>query len=357
MGEKDTLLLVGTAKGLFTLRRAASGDKWKLEGPHFPGRAVYAAFYDDRGGRSDMWAAATSWHFGAELLKSTDMGATWDAPEKMRIKMPANTKSSLENIWQITAGAGNDTLYVGVAPAALFESHDRGGTWALNKGLWKHPHRKKWQPGFGGLCLHTIVTDSKSPKDIKIAISTGGVYQSADGGDSWTVTNTGVKAYFLPDQYPEFGQCVHKIARHPSKKRTFFLQNHHGVYRSTDGAVTWKEIENGLPSNFGFGLTVSDSGSVFIVPLDSDGVRFTCEGKLRVYRSRDDGRSWEGLTKGLPQKNSYEVILRDAVASTGTNIFFGTKNGKLFGSPDDGDSWKLIEGSLPEINCVKAFRI
>ena len=357
MAEKGTLLMVGTAKGLFILERAAGGDKWSIDGPHFPGLAVYSAFLDQRKGRNEMWAAPASWHFGAELCKSTDMGKSWDMPEKRRIKMPANTKQSLENIWQIAPGAGTDSLYVGVAPAALFESHDRGEIWSLNKGLWKHPHRKKWTPGFGGLCLHTIVTDAKDPNDIKIAISTGGVYQSADGGGSWNVTNTGIKAYFLPDPFPEFGQCVHKIARHPKKRNTYFLQNHHGVYRSRDGATTWQEIESGLPSNFGFGLTVSSAGSVFIVPLQADGQRFTCEGKLRVYRSRDDGKSWEPLIKGLPQKNAYEVILRDSVDSTGTDIFFGTKNGKLFGSTDDGDSWKLIEGSLPEICCVKAYAI
>lgn len=357
MAKKETLLLVGTAKGLFILRRPNGSDKWETDGPHFAGRAVYSAFYDDRAGRSDLWAGPVSWHFGAELSKSTDMGATWDAPERMRIKMPANTKKSLENIWQIAPGADADTLYVGVAPAALFESHDRGETWKLNKGLWSHPHRKKWSPGFGGLCLHTIITDKKDPLNIKIAISTGGVYQSSDGGNKWKVTNTGVKAYFLPDPYPEFGQCVHKIARHPKKKNTYFLQNHHGVYRSRDGAETWTEIESGLPSNFGFGLTVSDSGSVFIVPLDSDGKRFTCDGKLRVFRSSDDGDTWKALTKGLPQKDAYEVILRDAVSSAGNEVYFGTKNGKLFGSPDNGDSWKMIQGSLPEICCVKSYSI
>jgi photosystem II stability/assembly factor-like uncharacterized protein len=357
MAMNGTLLLVGTAKGLFVLTRETDSDEWQLDGPHFAGRAVYAAYFDNRKGRSDLWAAATSWHFGAELLKSTDMGKTWDEPEQMRIKMPKTTKQSLENIWQIAPGGDVDSLYVGVAPAALFESHDRGETWALNKGLWKNPHRKKWTPGFGGLCLHTIVTDPKNPKDIKIAISTGGVYQTADGGETWAATNKGVKAYFMPNQFPEFGQCVHKIARHPKKNDTFYLQNHHGVYRSRDGATTWEEIENGLPSNFGFGLTVSSAGSVFIVPLQADGVRYTCEGKLRVYRSRDEGKSWEPLTKGLPQKNAYEVILRDSVDSTGTDIFFGTKNGKLFASGDDGDSWKLIEGSLPEICCVKAYAL
>ncbi len=352
----NTLLMVGTAKGLFILRRGGNGQ-WSIKGPHFAGRAVYSAFYDDRKGRNEMWAAATSWHFGAELCKSIDMGATWDAPERMRIKMPANTKKSLENIWQIAPGAGDDTLYVGTAPGGLFESHDRGETWKLNSGLWKHPHRRKWAPGFGGLCLHTIVTGKRNPNDIKIAVSSAGVYQTADGGETWKSSNEGIKAYFLPNQYPEFGQCVHKIERHPKKKNTFFLQNHHGVYRSRDGAATWQEIEDGLPSNFGFGLTVSASGAVFIIPLQADAERYTCEGKLRVYRSRDEGKSWQPLTKGLPQKNAYEVVLRDSVASVGDNIFFGTKNGKLFGSDDDGDSWKLIEGSLPEICCVKAYKI
>lgn len=353
---KNILLLLGTAKGLFILRRGGNG-RWSIDGPHFPGLAVFSAFLDQRKGRNVMWAAPASWHFGAELCKSIDMGKTWDQPKKRRIKMPANTKTSLENIWQITASGGSDSLYVGAAPAALFESHDQGETWSLNRGLWKHPHRKQWTPGFGGLCLHTIVTDPKNKNDIKIAISTGGVYQSADGGETWESTNKGVSAYFMPDKYPEFGQCVHKIARHPRDRKLFFLQNHHGVYRSRDGARTWEEIESGLPSNFGFGLTVSESGSAFIVPLQRDAERFTCEGRLRVYRTRDRGNTWQPLTKGLPQKNAYEVVLRDAVTSVGDNIFFGTKNGKLFASMDDGDSWKMIEGSLPEICCVKAYLV
>ncbi|CAN5394604.1 sialidase family protein [soil metagenome] len=352
----ETMLLVGTAKGLFVLRNGGGSD-WSMEGPHFAGRAVYSAFFDARGGRNALWAGPVSWHFGAELSKSTDMGKTWDEPEVRRIKMPEDTEKSLENIWQIAAGGDENSLYVGVAPAALFESKDAGETWSLNRGLWNHPHCAEWTPGFGGLCLHTIVTETDAPNDIKIAISTGGVYQSADGGESWQVSNKGVKAYFLPDPYPEFGQCVHKIARHPEKKDTFYLQNHHGVYCSRDGATTWEEIENGLPSNFGFGLAVTDSGSVFIVPLQADAVRYTCEGKLRVYRSRDEGETWEPLTNGLPQEDAYEVILRDSMHSVGNEVYFGTKNGKLYGSMDDGDSWEMIQGALPEICCVKAYRI
>src|SRR5690606_8819462 len=156
--------------------------------------------------------------------------------------------------------------------------------------------------------LHTIITDADDADSLKIAISTGGVYQSSDKGKTWKVTNEGVSAYFMPDKYPEFGQCVHKIARHPQKKDTFFLQNHHGVYRSRDGAMTWEEIENGLPSNFGFPVTVTDAGSVFIIPLKADAERYTCEGKLRVYRSDDEGDTWQALENGLPQENAYEVI-------------------------------------------------
>ncbi|HMT06556.1 MAG TPA: hypothetical protein PKA82_01025 [Pyrinomonadaceae bacterium] len=352
----NLLLLVGTAKGLFILKRGGNG-RWSIDGPHFSGLAVYSAFLDQRKGRNVMWAGPTSWHFGAELSKSTDMGKTWDMPENRRIKMPAATKTALENIWQITAGADTDSLYVGTAPGGLFESHDQGETWKLNSGLWKHKHRKQWTPGFGGLCLHTILNDAKDKNDLTIAVSSAGVYRSADGGATWRSTNDGIKAYFLPNQYPEFGQCVHKIVRHPRKKKTLFLQNHHGVYRSDNGGDSWKEIEEGLPSNFGFGMTVSDAGSVFIVPLQADAERYTCEGKLRVYRTRDDGKSWQPLAKGLPQKNAYEVILRDAVTSVGDNIFFGTKNGKLFASMNDGDSWKMIEGSLPEICCVKAYLV
>ena len=353
MAETQGKLLVGTAKGLFILDRG--GDGWRMTGPHFSGRSVYAAMLDRRAGRDRIWAAATSWHFGAELVFSDDNGATWDMPEEMRIKFPEDTEKSLENIWQIATGADDDTLYVGAAPAAVFESHDNGAMWSLNRGLWDHPHRPEWQPGFGGLAVHTIVTDVEDPNDLKIAISTGGVYLSSDKGETWNVSNTGVKAYFLPDPFPEFGQCVHKIARHPAKKDTFFLQNHHGVYRSRDGARTWEEIESGLPSNFGFPVTVTESGSVHIIPLKADGERYTCEGKLRVYRSRDEGDSWEPLENGLPQDNAFEVILRDAMHSTGDEVYFGTKNGKLFGSRDDGDSWEMIHGALPEINCVRVY--
>ena len=309
-----------------------------------------------------MWAAPTSWHFGAELSKSTDMGKTWDAPERMRIKMPATTTKSLENIWQIAPGAHPDTLYVGVAPAALFESRDRGETFQLNKGLWNHPHRKKWTPGFGGLCLHTIVTDAKNPNDIKIAISTGGVYQSADGGATWQVTNTGVKAYFLPNQFPEFGQCVHKITMHPERPERLFLQNHWGLYRSDNHGETWHDIAHGVPSDFGYAIVSHPHhpDTVYILPIESDEFRCTPEGHLRVYRTRNAGDSWEALTRGLPQKGSYETVLRDAMtvdSLSPVGIYFGTRSGQLFKSTNEGRTWKRILEGLPPIVCVKSAMV
>ena len=352
-----TKLLVGTGKGAFILERNGTGI-WSIDGPHFAGRGVYAMELDRRAGRDRIWAAAQSWHWGAELVFSDDNGKTWDMPEEMRIKFPEDSGGELKNIWQIHAGPGEDTIYCGVEPAALFRSDDAGANWSLVRGLWDHPHREQWQPGFGGLCLHTIITDEADPAKLKIAVSSGGTYHSDDGGSTWKTSHKGVSAYFLPDPNPEFGQCVHKIARHSDNNGTYFLQNHHGVYRSRDDGHTWQEIENGLPSNFGFGITVSRPGSVFIVPLQADAVRYTCEGKLRVYRSSDEGESWEGLTNGLPQENAYEVILRDALASDTSEsggVYFGTRNGKLYGSQDNGDSWEQIQNALPEILCVKAY--
>ena len=359
MADTNTLLLVGTGKGAFVLNRGGGG--WEISGPHFPGRSVYSIMLDTRAGRNRLWAAAQSFHWGSELVFSDDMGVTWDTPEQMRIKFPEDTGATLENIWQITAGAENDdTLYCGVAPAALFRSTDGGDKWSLVRGLWDHPHREKWMPGFGGLCLHTIITDDENPKRMRVAVSSAGTYVTDDGGENWASTNTGISAYFMPDKYPEFGQCVHKIARHPGKKETLFLQNHHGVYRSRDDGQTWQEIENGLLSNFGFGVAVSKPGDAFIVPLQADAVRFTCEGKLRVYRTKDEGETWEPLTNGLPQENAYEVILRDALAADASDaggVYFGTRNGKLYGSRDNGDSWEQIQNALPEILCVRAYNL
>jgi photosystem II stability/assembly factor-like uncharacterized protein len=358
----DALLLIGTMKGAFIMRADASRNEWEVGGPYFPGRAIYALAYDSRNGRNRFWAAVNSPHWGSYLSSSNDLGKSWSEPEAYNIKFPEDTDSALKQIWQITPGNGQepDTLYCGVEPAALFRSDDAGETWSLVKGLHDHPHRPQWQPGGGGLCLHTILPDPANPKRMHIAISTGGVYRTDDGGQTWDVRNAGVRAQFLPpgQQYPEFGQCVHKIAFHPSNPKRLFLQNHWGLYRSDDGADSWQDIANGVPSDFGFAMAVdpNDANTVYIVPLESDEFRCTPEAKLRVYRTRNAGDSWEPLTGGLPQENAFETVLRDGMAADKANpsgIYFGTRNGKLFGSKDGGESWRMIEEGLPPIVCVK----
>ena len=362
----DALLLVGTMKGAFVLRADAERNDWQVGGPYFPGRAIYAMAYDNRNGRNRLWAAVNSSYWGSYLSSSEDFGKTWTEPETYGVKFPADTDASLKQIWQIVSGNNDepDTLYCGVEPAALFRSDDAGQTWSLVRGLHDHPHRPLWQPGGGGLCLHTVLPDPKNKKRMHIAISTGGVYRTDDGGETWQPRNVGVRAQFLPPEqwYPEFGQCVHKIVSHPSNPNRMFLQNHWGLYRSDDGGDSWNDIANGVPSDFGFALDVDPNApdSAFIVPLESDEFRCTPEARLRVYRTRNAGDQWEALTNGLPQENAFETVLRDALSTdeqNPTGVYFGTRNGKLFGSRDAGDSWETMEEGLPPIVCVKTARV
>ena len=359
---RDVLLLVGTMKGAFILRSDSTRKDWEVGGPYFPGRAIYAMAYDDREGRKRLWSAVNSSYWGSYLSTSDDFGKNWTEPEAYGVKFPDTADNSLKQIWQIVLGNDQEpnTLYCGVEPAALFRSDDAGETWSLVKGLYDHPHRPQWSPGGGGLCLHTILPDPENKNRMHIAISTGGVYRTDDGGQNWQVRNQGVRAQFLPpdQRYPEFGQCVHKIVSHPSNPNRIFLQNHWGLYKSDDGGDSWHDIANGVPSDFGFAMEVdhNDPNTAFIVPLESDEFRCTPEAKLRVYRTRNAGQSWEPLTNGLPQENAFETVLRDGMAGdtlNPTGIYFGTRNGKLFGSGDAGDSWSAIAEGLPPIVCVK----
>jgi hypothetical protein len=377
----DVLILAGTMKGAFVMRSDKQRKEWEVGGPYFPGRAIYAMLYDDRNGRSRLWAAVNSSYWGSYLSSSDDFGKTWTEPEAYGIKFPQNEVApaatmqdanpegkadgdvALKQIWQIALGhpGEDDTLYAGVEPAALFKSTDAGASWSLVEGLFNHPHRTQWMPGGGGLCLHTILPDPSNPKRLYIAISTGGVYRTDDGGENWQPRNQGVRAQFLPPEqrYPEWGQCVHKIVSHPSKPERMFLQNHWGLYKSEDGGDSWTDIANGVPSDFGFAMEVdpNDVNRVFIVPLESDEFRCTPEGKLRVYRTKNAGESWEAASEGLPQENAMETVLRDGLSADTlkpTGIYFGTRNGKLFGSTDSGDSWNAIMESLPPVVCVKA---
>jgi len=359
--DGDVLLLVGTMKGAFLLRSSGARKRWEVGGPYFPGLSVYAMTFDDRAGRQRLWASTNSMHWGAVLRSSDDFGRTWTNPESANVRFPAETGASLKQIWKIRPGRRDEpgTLYCGVEPAALFESRDAGETWTLNPGLYGHPHRARWQPGGGGLCLHTILPDPSNRERLLVAISTGGVYRSDDGGRTWNSRNQGVRAEFLPDKHPEFGQCVHKVVLHPARPERLFLQNHWGLYRSDDGGDSWQDVARGVPSDFGFCMVMHphDADTVYILPLESDEFRCTPDGKLRVYRTRDAGGSWEPLTRGLPQRDALETVLRDAMTADTMNpagVYFGTRSGQLFGSSDGGSSWTRILGGLPPVVSVEA---
>ena len=360
----DVVLLVGTMKGAFVLRANAKRAKWDVGGPYFPGSAVYAMAYDGREGRHRIWAGPQSMHWGALLRSSDDFGRRWTNPEEANVKFPEGTGAALQNIWQIAVGREDEpaALYCGVEPAALFVSRDAGKTWRLNEGLWNHPQRPKWQPGGGGLCLHTVLLDPADAKRIRIAVSTAGMYVTEDGGATWRPSNRGVRADFLPEKNPEFGQCVHKVVQSKSKPERMYLQNHWGLYRSDDRGESWTDVANGVPSDFGFGMAAHprDPDRAWIVPLESDQFRCTPEGRLRVYRTRDGGKKWVALAKGLPQKGAYETVLRDALAADALDpagVYFGTRSGKLFGSADEGQSWSRIVDGFPPVVSVKAARV
>jgi photosystem II stability/assembly factor-like uncharacterized protein len=317
----DTLVMVGTMKGAFVFRSDASRARWQRGGPYFPGQAVYAMAYDGRAGRRRMWAGSESFHFGPAMRSSDDFGKTWSKEEDGAIRFPEDSGATMKRVWQIVPARPEEpeVLYAGVEPAALFESRDGGKKWSLVRGLWDHPHRPQWQPGGGGMCLHTVLLDPTRRGRIHVAVSTAGVYRTDDGGRTWRTAHKGVRAQFLPDKYPEFGQCVHKIARHSSRPDRIYLQNHWGLYRTDDAGESWKDVANGVPSDFGFGMAVHphDPDTAYIVPLESDEFRCTPQGRLRVYRTRDAGKSWQPMTRGLPQKDALETVLRDALATDG----------------------------------------
>jgi serine/threonine protein kinase len=355
----DFLLLLGTTKGAFILRSNAARSRWEVGGPYFHGHNVYAMAYDGRGGQHRIWASTQS-YWGTLLRSSDDFGKSWTNPQQAPIRFPSDSGVSLKNIWQIALGRPEEpnVLYCGVEPAALFETRDAGESWSLVRGLFDHPHRPRWMPGNGGLALHTVVLDPADNQRMYVAISAGGVYRTSDGGRSWTPQNQGIRAVTMPDRYPEFGQCVHKIVMHPARPERLYLQSHWGLYRSDNFAENWTDIANGVPSDFGFAMLTHprNPDCVYVVPVESDEFRCACDGRLRVYRTRNGGASWEPLFRGLPQKRAYETVLRDAITADAfdpVGIYFGTRSGQLFGSRDEGRTWQKVLEGLPSVVCVR----
>ena len=350
-----TLLLAGTKKGLFVFTSTNRHD-WQLHGPFQTGREVNHAIYDSRNGR--IYATSNDAWFGCEIVWSSDLGESW-AMAKQNPGFVESAGMKLERIWHIEPGRPSEpqVLYAGVAPAALFRSEDGGQTWNEVSSLTAHPSRPKWHPGAGGLCLHSIIIDPSDSARMFVGISAVGVFRTEDGGKSWEVANKGTRAEFLPERYPEYGQCVHKLLLADSKSSLLFQQNHCGVYRSADAGRNWQEITAGLPSDFGFPLAIHprEPETIFVLPLK--GAEFRCppEGRLRVYRSRNSGKSWEALSKGLPQQNAFVGVYREGMAMDSqkpAGIYFGTNTGKLFGSADEGDSWSLLADNLPPVYSV-----
>ncbi|MBP2473802.1 photosystem II stability/assembly factor-like uncharacterized protein [Crossiella equi] len=361
MPEQRVVLAVGTRKGLWLGTSDNDRVDWSWTGPHHAMTEVYAVAVDTRRERPRLLAGITSEHFGPGVATSDDLGASWQEPEHAPVAFPEDTGAALERVWQLVPGPVDqpEVVYAGTQPSALFRSTDGGRTYSMVRGLWDHPHREQWGAGYGGQAVHTILPHPDDEQRITVAMSTGGVYRTEDGGGSWAPSNTGVKAYFLPDPFPEFGQCVHKIARNPKQPERMFLQNHHGVYRSEDGGGTWTSIADGLPSDFGFPIAVHPHkpGVVYGFPLTADASRFPPDGACRVYRSEDAGASWTALTKGLPQEGFWTAVLRDALCVDDAEVpgvYFGSRSGEVYASRDEGESWQRVAEHLPDVLSVRA---
>jgi len=351
-------LLVGTRKGLFRATSDAAQDRWRLDGPRIEGYEVYHAILDPRDA-SRGYAAANHIVWGSHIYRSEDGGGSW-APAPHRPIFPADSGYEVKAIWHVAPAHAQtpDALYAGVEPAGLFTSPDRGVTWEWNEALDNHPTRASWQPAKGGLALHSVLVDPRDRSRIFVSLSAGGCYRSDDGGATWLAANRGVRAEFLPDPYPEAGQCVHSVRMHAARPDRLYQQNHCGTYRSDDGGARWEEISRGLPSDFGYviGLDPGDPDRCWVVPEASSHMRSVCDARLRVYETSDAGRTWTARTAGLPQEHAYVSILREALDTDGLDpcgVYFGTSTGHLYASRD-GREWTLIAAHLPKILSVTA---
>jgi photosystem II stability/assembly factor-like uncharacterized protein len=354
------VVTIGTKKGLFVAEGRNGRNDFQLRGPFSPGVAVYSSLVDSRT-TPRIYASSCNAFFGMKMLRSDDLGKTFTETESVPT-FPDGDGRALANIWSLEAGENPNELWCGVEPAALFHSDDGGDHWTMVPGISNHEHARQWHPGNGGLCMHTIVRDGNR---IHLGISTGGHYLSEDGGQTFRPSNQGVGAGFVPDPYPEFGQCVHKIARHVARPERLYMQNHGGwedrpgigVLRSDDRGQTWRSIAEGLPSDFGFPIVIHPENPdvVYVVPLEP--MTRTCpEARPAVWRTENGGDSWTRLDRGLPQSHSYFTVLRDAMAADSLEhpaLYFGTTTGQLWVGRDGGESWDCLFDSLPPIVNVK----
>jgi photosystem II stability/assembly factor-like uncharacterized protein len=348
-------LMVGTKKGSFVFTSGSGRKNWKAKGPDMKGNEVYHMAYDRRSGA--LMASVISGQFGPTIARSEDLGDGWKM-SKTPPKFPKASGLSVKQVWQIRPGPDNEpgVVYAGVAPACLFKSEDGGLTWEVNKAMLNHKTRKKWVPGAGGLCLHTILVNGKRPGRIHIAISAVGTMMSEDDGESWEFQNKNVLADFQPNKYPVYGQCVHKLASNPSNPDLIYHQNHCGVYRSDNAGKDWIDIRNNLPSRFGFPVAAdsNDPKRAYVAPLEGDFSRIPPDGHFAVWATDDKGKEWTKLDAGLPDK-SYYTVYRDGMVTDMEDpcgLYFGTTTGHLYASRDQGNHWELISSELPPILSV-----
>lgn len=352
------LVLVGTKRGLFLLT-SRDRENWNVEATSLRASRVFSAVLDQRKGYR-LFAADNGDFFGTFLRYSDDFGETWQEPEQ-GIQFPQGSDQKLTNIWVIEPGRQSEpgVVYAGVDPASLWVSTDDGNTWVINEALNSHPTRPRWEPGAGGLCLHSIIADPSNASRMWIGISAVGCMRTDDGGKSWVFANKNTRASFLPDIYPEFGQCIHHVIQHPTQPDMLYQQNHCGIYKSLNAGDDWIDIQQDLPSEFGFpiALDVHHPDTVFTV-VEDPAARNNVGSQFTVYRTRDAGASWEPLTEGLPAGDGVRLgVLRQAMCTDTLDpcgIYVGTNTGQLFASHNQGDSWKLIADFLPSIYSVTA---